>query len=59
MSLFFYFNRVAFLVLPFISQLPFWFLYFAFLALKRADWYEVGRYEVLVGRYEVGRYEKF
>ena len=45
---FFYFNRVAFLVLPFISQLPFWqrqlpfwFLNFAFLALKRADWYDL------------------
>jgi hypothetical protein len=46
--LIFFFIFVAFLVLPFISQLPFWqrqlpfwFLYFAFLALKRADWYDV------------------
>ena len=39
--LYFFFIVVAFLVLPFISQLPFWFLNFAFLALKRADWYDL------------------
>jgi hypothetical protein len=52
-SILYFFYIVAFLVLPFFGQLPFWqrqlpfwFSIFAFLALIRADWYDILWYEI-------------